>query len=109
MISLEAIDPSSPWAFLAIILLGGIIGDNVFIILGFMMSQDSSRIWVYYPLLFLGMVTADYLFYLIGRSKSFEKIKNVKIIGKFFDRVDGAIDFITGNHLILAFFYCKFI
>jgi membrane protein DedA with SNARE-associated domain len=59
--------------------------------------------------LFLGIVTADFMYYLIGRSKSFEKIKRIKIVGKIFERVDSTIDLMTWKHVNLAFFYCKFI
>ncbi len=108
MIGLEILDPFNPWFLPLVLLITFVIGDNIFLVLGFGFSQGYSDIW-FLIVFFVAIVLTDYPFYLIGRSKKFKKLKKIKIIKKIFGRVDETLDFITGNHVNLAFFYCKFI
>lgn len=109
MISLENFDLGSPWAAMIFFVLGVIMGDNLFIALGFIYAQGYSQLVVPVIFLFSGVVIADYFYYLIGRSEAFEKLKKIKIVGFFFNRVDNTIEMITANHVPIAFYYCKFI
>lgn len=109
MFGLETFDLTTPLMPLIVFLLGAFAGDNLFIVLGLLNSQGLPNMWEIIIFLFLGVVIADYVYFLIGRSKSFEKFKRIKIVGKFFGRVDDTIDLMTGKNITLAFFYCKFI
>jgi membrane protein DedA with SNARE-associated domain len=108
MIGLEILEVSAPWMVLMILFITLIVGDNIFLVLGFGFSQGYYKPWLLI-VFFLAIVLTDYPFYLIGRSKYFERLKKIRVLGKFFGRVDDTLDFITGNHINLAFFYCKFI
>ncbi|MEX2017474.1 MAG: hypothetical protein WD876_03300 [Candidatus Pacearchaeota archaeon] len=105
---LELLDPSSPLFILSVIFITLVIGDNIFFALGFAASQGYMKWWMLI-MFFWAIVISDYPFYMIGRSKYFDRLKKVKYLGKFFERVDDTLDFITANHITLAFFYCKFI
>ncbi len=108
MIGLEILDVSTPWIVLIILFITLIVGDNIFLVLGFGFSQGYYKPWLLI-VFFLAIVLTDYPFYLIGRSRYFERLKKIKFLGKFLGRIDDTLDFITGNHITLAFFYCKFI
>src|SRR3972149_979584 len=105
---LKLLDPSSMWFFPTFLLITLIIGDNIFLVLGFAYSQGYTEIWSLIAF-FWGIVLTDYPFYLIGKSRSFRNLKKIKIIGKLFGRIDDTLRFITWNNITLAFFYCKFI
>ncbi len=107
-LALELLDPSNPLFILIVFLIVMIIGDNIFIILGFAAAQGYMEWWMLI-MFFWAIVISDYPFYLIGKSKYLKRLKKIKFLGKFFKRMDETLDFITGNHTTLAFFYCKFI
>ncbi|NCN52055.1 hypothetical protein GW931_03520 [archaeon] len=102
----EVISSFSPLLYA---LLGGIFGDSFMILVGFLYSQG--EIPLLEPIIFtlIGLVLADCIFYFIGASSYFSKLKKTKIGGKILKKTNSAIDFLTGNNLVVALFYCKFI
>lgn len=87
------------------IILGGIIGDGLLVIVGFLQSQGYIK--NYWPAFysFLGLYFTDVICYYFGRSKYFKKFKKKKAILRF----NATMNFITGNKLLLTLFYSKFI
>jgi len=106
LLDYELISGFSPLLYL---LMGGIFGDTFIIIVGFLYAQG--EIPFLEPILFtlIGIVLADCIFYFIGASNYFNKIKKSKRGRKILRKTNSAIDFLTGNNLLVALFYCKFI
>ncbi|HIH52271.1 MAG TPA: hypothetical protein HA284_01900 [Nanoarchaeota archaeon] len=90
-------------------LLGGFFGDSFMIFVGFLYAQGEISFFEPIIFTFIGLIIADCLFYFIGTSKYFERIKNTKIGGRILRKTNSTINFLTGNNLIVALFYCKFI
>lgn len=90
-------------------LVGAVIGDGFFVIIGFLQAQEViSDFWPAF-FAFVGLYVSDLIFYFIGGSKYFTKLKRRKRAKKIIERFNLTIDFITGENLLIALFYSKFI
>ncbi|MCR4327512.1 MAG: VTT domain-containing protein [Nanoarchaeota archaeon] len=90
-------------------LLGGVWGDTFMIVVGFLYSQG--KIPLLMPILstLIGLIIADTIFYFIGRATYFERIKRTKRGKEIIDKTNLTIKFLTGNKLLVALFYSKFL
>lgn len=100
---------STGFSPLIYLLLGGVWGNTSTIVIGFLYSQE--KVPFFEPILFtfIGLLVADIIFYFLGRIPYFEKIKKTKRGSSIINKTNLTIKFLTGNKLLVALFYSKFV
>lgn len=89
---------------------GGLLaGEEVIITLAFLSARGILSLWVVFVFCFAGILICDSFFFFIGKIKFLGKLKKISRLHITYKKIEKIVNKITGDKIILALFYTKFI